>query len=417
MITEKKAANAMGGKTARACDGCLRKRARWYCASDDAFLCQACDASVHSANQLAGRHERLRLEVASAKLNGASNDKSVAAPAWHQGFTRKPRTPRPNKNVLMKQGKEKEKKKVSNFNNDPLVPEIGCEEGSLEENSSEEEQLLYQVPVFDPFASGLYCDTEIATVKEGGGCDLDDLQGFLQSDTDLAEFAADVERLLVSGLNEDCKEETETQANVNFGDSTVKVKDEEEEELDLNSCRFYPAFNITREGTDWNFDCKSPTIVNEEEEKVTPLADTAMANTECKLEMKGNVSLRLNYEAVINAWATQGRPWRTGTRPELNPKDFWPNCMGTCSEDHVHHFYGGAVWCHGRGDAGREARVSRYREKRRTRLFSKKIRYEVRKLNAEKRPRMKGRFVKRTNGASFITAAAAAASVSPYLKK
>lgn len=46
---------------------------------------------------------------------------------------------------------------------------------------------------------------------------------------------------------------------------------------------------------------------------------------------------------------------------------------------------------------GREARVSRYREKRRTRLFSKKIRYEVRKLNAEKRPRMKGRFVKRTS--------------------
>ena len=45
----------------------------------------------------------------------------------------------------------------------------------------------------------------------------------------------------------------------------------------------------------------------------------------------------------------------------------------------------------------REARVSRYREKRRTRLFAKKIRYEVRKLNAEKRPRMKGRFVKRTS--------------------
>lgn len=43
----------------------------------------------------------------------------------------------------------------------------------------------------------------------------------------------------------------------------------------------------------------------------------------------------------------------------------------------------------------RVARVTRYREKRRTRLFSKKIRYEVRKLNAEKRPRMKGRFCKR----------------------
>lgn len=56
----------------------------------------------------------------------------------------------------------------------------------------------------------------------------------------------------------------------------------------------------------------------------------------------------------------------------------------------------GMLGHHGMGDGGREARVSRYREKRRTRLFSKKIRYEVRKLNAEKRPRMKGRFVKRT---------------------
>ncbi|KAI5063783.1 hypothetical protein GOP47_0020453 [Adiantum capillus-veneris] len=44
----------------------------------------------------------------------------------------------------------------------------------------------------------------------------------------------------------------------------------------------------------------------------------------------------------------------------------------------------------------RHARVLRYREKRRTRLFSKKIRYEVRKLNAERRPRMKGRFIKRS---------------------
>ncbi|KAJ0972464.1 hypothetical protein J5N97_020423 [Dioscorea zingiberensis] len=43
----------------------------------------------------------------------------------------------------------------------------------------------------------------------------------------------------------------------------------------------------------------------------------------------------------------------------------------------------------------REERVRRYKEKRQNRLFSKRIRYEVRKLNAEKRPRMKGRFVRR----------------------
>lgn len=37
----------------------------------------------------------------------------------------------------------------------------------------------------------------------------------------------------------------------------------------------------------------------------------------------------------------------------------------------------------------REMRVRRYKEKRHNRLFAKKIRYEVRKLNAEKRPRLK----------------------------
>lgn len=45
----------------------------------------------------------------------------------------------------------------------------------------------------------------------------------------------------------------------------------------------------------------------------------------------------------------------------------------------------------------REARVLRYREKRKTRKFQKIIRYASRKAYAETRPRIKGRFVKRTD--------------------
>ncbi|GAB2245979.1 hypothetical protein Droror1_Dr00001472 [Drosera rotundifolia] len=44
----------------------------------------------------------------------------------------------------------------------------------------------------------------------------------------------------------------------------------------------------------------------------------------------------------------------------------------------------------------REARVMRYREKRKTRKFEKTIRYASRKAYAETRPRVKGRFAKRT---------------------
>lgn len=46
--------------------------------------------------------------------------------------------------------------------------------------------------------------------------------------------------------------------------------------------------------------------------------------------------------------------------------------------------------------AERDARVSRYREKRKKRKFEKTVRYASRKAYAETRPRVKGRFAKRT---------------------
>ncbi|KAE9609833.1 hypothetical protein Lal_00006550 [Lupinus albus] len=50
----------------------------------------------------------------------------------------------------------------------------------------------------------------------------------------------------------------------------------------------------------------------------------------------------------------------------------------------------------------REARVMRYREKRKNRKFEKTIRYASRKAYAETRPRIKGRFAKRTENDSEV---------------
>jgi len=96
-------------------------------------------------------------------------------------------------------------------------------------------------------------------------------------------------------------------------------------------------------------------------------------------------SLQLNFTDVLTAWSHREEPWILGSTH--------------ASEDSTSS---------GSDDAGlvpdmdgdRDARVLRYKEKRRTRLFSKTIRYEVRKLNAERRPRMKGRFVKRPTATS-----------------
>ncbi|XP_059303367.1 zinc finger protein CONSTANS-LIKE 16 [Lycium ferocissimum] len=392
MTSESKTANAIGGKTARACDSCLSKRARWFCPADDAFLCQSCDVSVHSANQLASRHERVRLETSSNKSTDNKLVDQTHQPAWHQGFTRKARTPRNGKkSTQMGQRKKDEENRV---------PEIGNEENSPDEN---EEQLLYRVPVFDPFEAELctvpdesttITDLDMLLNTEDHACDDLDLPEFLSSDIELAEFAADVETLLGEELRV-VEEEDEQTVEDNKG---IKIEVEDEEMRAVVACHLDPELDMAREALNWNFEEYEETV----EQKVMATAavtefvpSVAEYSGSSKGDEKRRLLLRLNHEAVISAWPNQSSPWTNGIRPHFNPDDCWPDFLETCmGEGGGHQGYGGYVRS---GDGGREARVSRYREKRRTRLFSQKIRYEVRKLNAEKRPRLKGRFVKRTS--------------------
>lgn len=347
MISEKNVANAVGGKTARACDSCIRKRARWYCAADDAFLCQACDMSVHSANPLARRHERVRLKTASLKLPGADSLEN-SMPSWHQGFTRKARTPRHGKPATHPTFKSDELTR----NPLPFVPEIEADDTSYDDN---EEQLLYRVPIFDPFVAELCAsttsneavttvanDTETADVTgsepkalaAGHGNDVDSLHGFLPSDMDLAEFAADVESLLGKGLDNesfgmeglglvDCKEKESVEYTLAGG----RVKLEEEEDIGgVMACQADAEIDMAREPFELNFDYGSPATCEEDEEKVA-VGAMDMNNKVDDPKKKNKILLRLDYEAIITAWASQGSPWTNGHRPELDPDDCWPDCL------------------------------------------------------------------------------------------
>ncbi|KAI3729486.1 hypothetical protein L6452_18146 [Arctium lappa] len=444
--SDKKLANVVGGKTARACDNCIRKRARWYCAADDAFLCQSCDASVHSANPLARRHERVRLKVASLKL---SSLEKPSPPPWHHGFTKKPRTPRGggnhHKHASRQTPKSEEEERGMSFNPLHLVPEIGSDDQTTAVTS--EEQLLYQVPVFDPFAaelclSGNSNEVQARPVKQSEGTstpvdgddrdhgskvtfDLKNLNGLiLPSDMELAEFAADVESLLGKGLDE----ESFAMEGLGLLDSgemsnLERVKVEEDDDDEMMQCELVgnDEMEMMREPFQLSFDYDdSPLWEEKDHEKVEDHIHMNSKDDQGYLhhvdinvekyddddesKKKNTRILKLDYEGIIAAWDDQRSPWTTGDRPELDPDDCWPECMGGCGIMHHHHPYGDVGMMSGNPamlDGGREARVSRYREKRRTRLFSKKIRYEVRKLNAEKRPRMKGRFVKRASSSGF----------------
>ncbi|KAF0903530.1 hypothetical protein E2562_027960 [Oryza meyeriana var. granulata] len=412
----KAAAGAMGAKAARACDGCLRRRARWYCAADDAFLCQGCDTSVHSANPLARRHERLRLRP-SSPLIPSSGRRDEVVPAW---FKRKARTPRSHA-----------AKSVGQLLSRPLVvPETTAAGGdSPEERKDEgeivEEQLLYRVPIFDPALAEFCSPPPLEDAATAGSCCNEDgtvenptkpavttttppLQffpdshaNFAPTDAELREFAADMEALLGRGLDDGndedsfCMETLGLIEPVDDDGGRVKIEADGDAGLTLAWCHELEPETSSGEMLDIDFDCGSPQATPDEKGASSGPGDADDAQF-----LQSSLALSLNYEAIIETWGSS--PWTDGERPHVKLNDSWPN-------DYSGVWMAAAgVFGHGEEqaltpklgmDGGREARVSRYREKRRTRLFSKKIRYEVRKLNAEKRPRMKGRFVKRATAA------------------
>ncbi|EPS73837.1 hypothetical protein M569_00919 [Genlisea aurea] len=359
MAPDRKLANVVGGKSARACDNCGKKRARWYCAADDAFLCQSCDSSVHSDRALSRRHERVRLKT--------STGEDVSPPTWHRGFTKKARTPRQKKNGKFHL-EEPTGGKTENHNPLYLVPEI-CGEEQSQSHEENEEQLLYRVPVFDPFGTEAELGSNSsssagAAIESRTHNFVSNFNGFLQPDMDLAEFAADVECLLGKGLDDSCFDMEE------LGIFDRPLKSEVETALVMNE--------------NHQIDEKS---IDDLPVPVVPCGGEEYEEDDTKTTF-----LKLDLDGILSAWNSRNTPWITGQKPDSKSIDFWPDFFGTTAAR-------GDVWAAG-GDGGREARVSRYREKRRTRLFSKKIRYEVRKLNAEKRPRMKGRFVKRCSSSS-----------------
>ncbi|XP_074308236.1 protein CHLOROPLAST IMPORT APPARATUS 2-like [Silene latifolia] len=98
------------------------------------------------------------------------------------------------------------------------------------------------------------------------------------------------------------------------------------------------------------------------------------------------LSLNLNYEEVLDAWSDKGSLFSE----DLSGSEF----SGMDASARL-----AQIDLFSENGALREASVQRYKEKRQTRLFSKKIRYHVRKVNADQRPRMKGRFVRRPKSA------------------
>ncbi|KAJ1695949.1 hypothetical protein LUZ63_012647 [Rhynchospora breviuscula] len=115
------------------------------------------------------------------------------------------------------------------------------------------------------------------------------------------------------------------------------------------------------------------------------------------------LKLKLDYEEILTAWSGRGSLYIDQEPPQVVP-GFHPSAFPVWVAVNTSGEAAAMAWTVPEKVGGekaekeevetREMRVKRYKEKRQNRLFAKKIRYEVRKLNAEKRPRLKGRFIK-----------------------
>ncbi|CAE6176361.1 unnamed protein product [Arabidopsis arenosa] len=121
--------------------------------------------------------------------------------------------------------------------------------------------------------------------------------------------------------------------------------------------------------------------------KVAPVAaeskSSEVPDSSTKMEQRVSPLLKLDYDGVLEAWSGKESP-------------FSDEILGSDAAGVDFHARLSEIDLFGESGM-REASVLRYKEKRMNRLFSKKIRYQVRKLNADQRPRMKGRFVRRPN--------------------
>lgn len=256
-------------------------------------------------------------------------------PEWLRGLMRKPRAPRGDLKLGNRATKEE---------GNP-VPGLEEDDMSAEENlqsTGEEQQrrMIHCVPIFDPavrieFCSQLHPQLEAIEENDSSRAEVQVVEHDQMPSMDRLDYCLDLEKL-----------ETDMDTLLGVGCDGCAKKDE------------YKVWDGPSETT-------------------------------------RRMLLRLDYDAVIDAWSSSSigcSPWTDGERPQFEDTrlDF------STTAQQAHEATGGVYRLDRRvvGVEGREARVWRYREKRRTRLFSKKIRYEVRKRNAEKRPRTKGRFVR-----------------------
>lgn len=356
------------GMSARPCDSCSTASALLFCRADSAFLCLACDAEVHGANRLASRHERVWMcevcEQAPAAVTCKADAAALCAACDADIHSANPLARRHERVPVA-----------------PFFGEGGGAGGAgggagggglaekvLDASEADDEELLRKAEEDEEEAeSWLIPDMKVAAAAEEQvlvpkeaeiKAPVAAVQGNNNKVEPSAYFFSDVDPY----LDLDYASSMDTAPRFHGGhqmDSVVPVQ---------TATRGVPVASPFLSAADFDFPgCKHSYSYGQSLSHSVSSSEVGVVPDGSSL---GDVS----------------KPYVTGI--PANPAAVMGQATGIAVPTVSATSSGGGM--------DREARVMRYREKRKNRRFEKTIRYASRKAYAETRPRVKGRFAKRT---------------------
>uniref|UniRef100_A0A7C9D4G3 Uncharacterized protein n=1 Tax=Opuntia streptacantha TaxID=393608 RepID=A0A7C9D4G3_OPUST len=333
---------------ARVCDTCRSAPCTVYCRADSAYLCSGCDARIHAANQVASRHERVWVCEACERAPAAFLCKADAASLCTTC----------DADIHSANPLARRHHRV------PIVPVAGClygpprvEAGFLspaegeeqEEEGDEEEEAASWLILNNPAGKNSNNINNNGFLLDG------EVDGYL----DLFEYNSGMENQFCDqqyNNNNQQQQQREEEFSVPEkscgGDSVVPVRcGEGNKELQYQNFLFGMECE-TKSAYSYGTSFSHSVSVSSLDVGIVPESSHSDISLSNSRPPKGTIDLFSSPPLQIPT--------------QLSPTD-------------------------------REARVMRYREKKKTRKFEKTIRYASRKAYAETRPRIKGRFAKRSD--------------------
>ncbi|BAF19292.1 zinc finger protein HD1 [Oryza sativa Japonica Group] len=339
---------------ARPCDGCRAAPSVVYCRADAAYLCASCDARVHAANRVASRHERVRVceacERAPAALACRADAAAlcVACDVQVHSANPLPAITIPATSVL--------------------AEAVVATATVLGDKDEEVDSWL------------LLSKDSDNNNNNNNNNDNDNNDNNNSNSSNNGMYFGEVDEYFdLVGYNSYYDNRIENNQDRQYGMHEQQEQQQQQQEMQKEFAE--------KEGSE----CVVPsqiTMLSEQQHSGYGVvgADQAASMTAGVSAYTDSISNSISFSSM-----------EAGIVPDSTVIDM-PNSRILTPAGAINLFSGPSLQMSLHfSSMDREARVLRYREKKKARKFEKTIRYETRKAYAEARPRIKGRFAKRSD--------------------